>query len=254
MSDKVTKILSKFYGATIFAEKVLKGNVENMNKFIASLGNNPRFAGRNIALDELFKNGTTLTEDIKELLKGTKEINESELRNLLTETAIKEILDLTPKTNGERTDKDLTITTREYILGAMIADIESEIITPDVKPGEKNYRILVGATLLMLVDGESMENVKAKLGEVAIDGKGSLSQLLNDEENSIYAKVAKNILSMWKARDMRISIDDQTPDTVTLTGLIKLVLTMDTILPEEGLLDSSMNVSLDGIKGILAAA
>ena len=162
--------------------------------------------------------------------------------------------DKTDLINKERTDKDLTITTREYILGAMIAEIESEIITPDVKPCEKNYRILVGATLLMLVNGESMENVKAKLGEVVIDGKGSLSQLLNDEENSIYAKVAKNILSMWKARDMRISIDDQTPDSVALTGLIKLILTMDTILPEEGLLDSSMNVSLDGIKGILAAA
>ena len=59
---------------------------------------------------------------------------------------------------------------------------------------------------------------------------------------------------MWKARDMRISIDDQTPDTVTLTGLIKLVLTMDTILPEKDLLGSSMELSLDGIKGILAAA
>ena len=253
--EKARMVLSKFQGIALFANTVRRGSIDNINKFIDSLGYNPRFAGRNVALDNLFKNGVTVTtEDIKKLLEGTEEINESKLRSLLTETAIKEILDLTPKTNGERTAKDLTITTREYILGSMIAEIESEIITPDVKAGEKNYKVLVGAALLMMVNGESLDNIKADLDKVKITGEGSLSQLLNNEANSVYARVAKSILSMWKGKDMKIKIENPEADSIALTGLIKLILTMDTILPEEGLLDSSMNVSLDGIKGILSAA
>ena len=153
---------------------------------------------------------------------------------------------------------DLQTTVREYILGSMIAEVEDEIITPDIKLGEKNYKILVGAALLMMVDGESMENIREKLDkslEIINQQNASLSQLLNGE-NSDYAKVAKSILGMWKGKDMKIKIQDTEvkADTITLMGIIKLVLTMDTILPENDLLNSSMNVSLDGIKGILSAA
>ena len=91
------------------------------------------------------------------------------------------------------------------------------------------------------------------VNNIEIIGTGSLSDLLNGKDSQ-YAKLAKNILGkMWKSSDMMIAVDGEA-DTVTLAGLIKLILTMDTILPEKGLLGSSMNVSLDGIKGILAAA
>ena len=104
----------------------------------------------------------------------------------------------------------------------------------------------------MMINGSSMDDIKEMANKVEIVGEGSVSQLLNGE-NSEYARLAKSILGMWKSSDMKITIDREA-ETVALAGLIKLILAMDTILPEQGLLGSSMELSLDGIKGILAAA
>ena len=245
-NSKMKEVLAKFYGVAICANKVF---VTNM--FRDNLKNNPRLVGRNIELNEMLKDIST----IKDLLvEGNKTITEKDLEDLFTTEAIKQI-----KTLLEQNKDNLSLTTvvREYILGSMIATVEKEIISSDVQVGEKNYKILVGAALLMMINGASMDSINEMANNIEIIGDASISQLLNGEQSN-YAKVAKEILGMWKSSDMKlISTDKQKAkgiDTVTLAGLIKLVLTMDTILPEKDLLGSSMELSLDGIKGILAAA
>ncbi|MBQ3942699.1 MAG: hypothetical protein II669_00090, partial [Elusimicrobia bacterium] len=189
---------------------------------------------------------------------GNKTLTENDLAEIFNDETINKIKELLE--NNKANGFDLTMTVREYILGSMMATIEKDIISSDVQVGEKNYKILAGAALLMMVNGESLDKVRETLdgNGIVIDGSGSLSQLLNNMQDSKYARVANGILGMWEASNMMIKLEgeqvNKEADFATLTGLIKLILTMDTILPEKGLLDSSMNVSLDGIKGILAAA
>ena len=248
-NSKMKEVLAKFYGVAICANKVF---VTNM--FRDNLKNNPRLVGRNIELNEMLKKDISTIKDL--LVEGNKTITEKDLEDLFTTEAIKQIKKLLEQ---NKDNLSLTTVVREYILGSMIATVEKEIISSNVQAGEKNYKILVGSALIMMVNGASMDFINEMVDNIEITEDGSISQLLNGE-NSSYAIAAKKILGMWKSSDMTIiSMDDQSAkdnkiNTVTLSGLIKLVLTMDTILPENDLLNSSINVSLDGIKGILAAA
>ena len=129
----------------------------------------------------------------------------------------------------------------------MTKEIESLVIPSEVRSVGDNYKVLVGSALLMMINGVNINDITTEANKAVIDGGKSISQLLNESE------LAKSILSMWKSEDMKLSLAE-TADTVALAGLIKLILTMDTILPEGESLMSSLDVSLDGIKGILAAA
>jgi hypothetical protein len=234
-------ILAKFYGVAICAKKAFVKNV-----FKDSLKNNPRIVGRDVELSEIFANGKSIA-NVKDILTGSKKITEAELETLFT----KETVDAVNKLMKDNDTSDLTKTVREYILGSMMAFVEKEIITSDVQVGENNYRILVGAVMLMMVNGDSISAIKNRIENIDVTSDKTMSELLND------SSLAKAILNMWKGEDMLIKLDRYSMNEEnknTLTELIKVILIMDTVLPESDSLRYSLDVSLDGIKGILASA
>ena len=220
-----------------------------------------RILGRDFDLSEILadsegKAPEKLIASVKDLLEGGF-IDEETFEKMFSQNAkdiIRKAMDKAgvQKEDKEKMEKELSKYAREFIIGSMIAKVERKFITSDVRPGEKNYRILVGAALLMMVDGMAMEDIKEQVEKVDIKGDGSISQLLNAEDSE-YAKLAKKILSMWKSDDMKITMAEKA-DTIALAGIIKLILAIDTVLPESNTFSDALKVSLDGYKGMLAAA
>ena len=171
-----------------------------------------------------------------------------EYNELFSEDVRGKINEIIEDNKGDINDSEvLTKFVRDFVLGSMTAEIESRIIPSEVRTIGDNYKVLVGSALLMLVGGISIADINKEINNAQFDGSKSISQLLNESE------LAKSILGMWKSEDMKISMAEKA-ETMALAGLIKLILAMDTILPEGESLMSSLDVSLDGIKGILAAA
>jgi hypothetical protein len=240
--------LSEFYGVAIFAKKAFVGNLSKINVFMDTLKTNPRFVGRDVDFNEIFSDGISVV-DIKDILEGTGTITEDKLSILFKEDVVVSIKELLKQ--NENKDFDLTTVVREYVLGSMIAYIEQEVITENVQMGEKNYRILVGAILLMMVNGDKVEAIRKKVEDADVLSDKTMSQLLNDSD------IAKAILGMWNSKYMTIKLDKYSmneENKAALSELIKVILIMDTTLPESDSLNFSIDVSIDGIKGILSAA
>ncbi|WP_372520896.1 hypothetical protein [Candidatus Ruminimicrobiellum ovillum] len=242
------------------AGAVCAKTIETLKKIrvMDSLKNNARLNGRDYSLSdifgesisELFINGGT-SEDldtIRKFLAGQEPLSLEAYNRLFSESARKAIDDVIANNNANKNDKDvLTGFARDFVIGSMTKEIESLVIPSEVRSVGDNYKVLVGSALLMMVNGVNVNDITTEANKAVIDGSKSISQLLNE------SGLAKSILSMWKSEDMKISIEEKA-DTIALAGLIKLILTMDTLLPEGESLMSSLDVSLDGIKGILAAA
>ena len=242
------------------AGAVCAKTIETLKKIrvMDSLKNNARLNGRDYSLSdifgenisELFINGGTSADldIIRKFLSGQEPLSLEAYNRLFTESARKAIDDVIANNGANKNDKDvLTGFARDFVIGSMTKEIESLVIPSEVRSVGDNYKVLVGSALLMMINGVNINDITTEANKAVIDGSKSISQLLNE------SGLAKSILGMWKSEDMKISIEEKA-DTIALAGLIKLILTMDTILPEGESLMSSLDVSLDGIKGILAAA
>ncbi|MBQ3834367.1 MAG: hypothetical protein II816_02480, partial [Elusimicrobia bacterium] len=203
------------------------------NNVVRNAEKTPRYFGMQKDLEELFRDGNSVA-NIKEFLKG-ENISEEKIKEIFTEEVYKEY--------GKESNK-----LREFVIGAMIAEVDRNIIPENVRTTGSNYEILVSASLLMMVEGLSVTEINEKVKSAEINASGSVSQLLNN------SALAKEVLSMWKYEAMTIKIENAAADTMTLEGLIKLILTIDTILPEKDLFGTSAISSLDGISAIMAAA